>query len=67
LKARKQKQKGIMKFKEPVLNFEVADDYTNIINWQDRNVTEPPKFTSEITDELISSMIVCDEMLTELK
>ena len=56
-----------MKFKEPVLNFEVADDYTNIINWQDRNVTEPPKFTSEITDELISSMIVCDEMLTELK
>jgi hypothetical protein len=57
LKARSQKIAGIRKFKIPFFNFE-ASDYTEIIFWQESQVTEPP-LTANLSAETLRSMAEC--------
>jgi hypothetical protein len=54
LKARSQKIAGIRKFNIPFFNFE-ASDYTEIIFWQESQVTEPP-LTANLSAETLRSM-----------
>lgn len=47
--------RDIRKFKIPPINFE-ADNYINLINWQDITVTEPP-MTEQFSSEELKQMI----------
>lgn len=49
------KGQSIRIFKIPVLNFD-AKDYTDIINWHDMNITEPP-LTYNLSDKDIDDLI----------
>lgn len=55
LKAREIKTKAIRHFKLPSLNFD-AEDYINLIDWQNTEVTEPP-ITSNISTEDLKEFI----------
>lgn len=55
-RAREQRKgQSIRIFKIPVLNFD-AKDYTDIINWHDMNITEPP-LTYNLSDKDIDDLI----------
>ena len=61
LKARTQNQnKSVRKFVIPPLNFR-AQNYCDIINWQDVNFTEPPA-TRAISDEEVENYIKTGKM-----
>ncbi|GBP52809.1 WD repeat, SAM and U-box domain-containing protein 1 [Eumeta japonica] len=55
LTARSETAPGIRTFKVPALNFD-AEDYTQIITWQDLKITEPP-LTSKLSDEALKSIV----------
>lgn len=55
LKARLEKNYGLRKFKVPSLNFD-AEDYTDLINWQDHQITEPP-LTLNISNEFLENIV----------
>ena len=55
LKARKQNTARVRRFKIPPLNLD-ADDYTNVIDWSELLVTEPP-VTMSISDEQLQQFI----------
>lgn len=61
LKARRQRMAGtpIRIFTVPVINYE-AKDYTELINWQSCNVTEPPS-TVNISDVDITAFVASKE------
>ncbi|GBP41928.1 hypothetical protein EVAR_31691_1 [Eumeta japonica] len=55
LTARSETAPGIRIFKVPALNFD-AEDYTQIITWQDLKINEPP-LTSKLSDEALKSIV----------
>ncbi|CAG4961034.1 unnamed protein product [Parnassius apollo] len=57
LKARAENDQGLRTFKVPPLNFD-AEDYTDLIKWQDCKITEPP-LTYNLSDEFLKEIVKC--------
>lgn len=61
LKARRNKKDGLRVFKVPKLNFD-AEDYVDLINWNDCEITEPP-LTMQISSDQLESLIRKEDVL----
>ena len=62
--ARKTQQAAIRKFKVPTLNLS-AEEYCNVLNWQEFSRTEPPILKFQSDDELDNAILTAEKWLLD--